>query len=170
MLSWKAPLRDGGSGVTQYIVEKLEPPMTKWIRCATTRFTHCAVEHLSATKQYQFRVCAENLNGRSVPCEPSSESLLRDTILVHDVTCCCLSHTDFFRTSFCIYNFFVPAYLSRAPVSGLLETETVEVGRQKKGLPLDDLGRRRRGMYDGPKIDNYDKFCTYIPRSSSAYT
>ena len=73
LLSWKAPLNDGGSSVTQYVVEKLEPPMTKWIRCCVTRFTHCAVENLSATKQYQFRVSAENLNGRSQPCEPSSE-------------------------------------------------------------------------------------------------
>ena len=40
-----------------------------------------------------------------------------------------------------------------------METETIEVGRQKKGLPIDDLGRRRRGHYDGPQIDNYDKFC-----------
>ena len=44
----------------------------------------------------------------------------------------------------------------------MMETETVEVGRQKKGLPLDDLGRRRRGHYDGPRIDNYDKFCQFL--------
>ena len=55
--------------------EKLEPPMTKWIRCCTTRFSHCSVENLSPTKQYQFRVTAENLNGRSDPCEPTSELL-----------------------------------------------------------------------------------------------
>ena len=75
LLSWKPPLNDGGSAVTQYIVEKLEPPMTKWIRCCTTRFSHCSVENLSPTKQYQFRVTAENLNGRSDPCEPTSELL-----------------------------------------------------------------------------------------------
>ena len=52
----------------------------------------------------------------------------------------------------------------------MLETETVEVGRQKKGLPLDDLGRRRRGVYDGPKIDNYDKFCESRPHALRCVT
>ena len=73
LLSWKPPLNDGGSSVTQYVVEKLEPSMTKWIRCCTTRFNHCSVENLSPTNKYQFRVSAENVNGRSEPCEPTSE-------------------------------------------------------------------------------------------------
>lgn len=37
MLTWKPPLNDGGGFITQYILEKLEPPMTNWIRCCTTR-------------------------------------------------------------------------------------------------------------------------------------
>lgn len=36
------------------------------------RFTHCTVENLSPSHDYQFRVIAENLYGRSDPCEPSS--------------------------------------------------------------------------------------------------
>ena len=36
------------------------------------RFTHTCIENLSATKDYQFRVVAENLYGRSDPCEPTS--------------------------------------------------------------------------------------------------
>lgn len=40
-------------------------------------------------------------------------------------------------------------------------TEDVTEGRRKKGLNVDDEGRRKRGKYDGPKIDNYDKFCKY---------
>ena len=42
---------------------------------------------------------------------------------------------------------------------GLVITENVAEGRRKKGLGIDDEGRRKRGKYDGPKIDNYDKFC-----------
>ncbi|KAK2158172.1 hypothetical protein LSH36_175g03003 [Paralvinella palmiformis] len=72
MLTWKPPLSDGGGFITQYILEKLEPPMTNWIRCCTTRFTHACVENLSPSKDYQFRVMAENLYGRSEPCEPTS--------------------------------------------------------------------------------------------------
>ena len=41
------------------------PPMSD-------RFTHCTVEALSPSHDYQFRVIAENFYGRSDPCEPSS--------------------------------------------------------------------------------------------------
>jgi len=40
--------------------------------CAAGRFTHCTVEGLSPSHDYQFRVIAENFYGRSDPCEPSS--------------------------------------------------------------------------------------------------
>jgi len=36
------------------------------------RFTHCTVEGLSPSHDYQFRVIAENFYGRSDPCEPTS--------------------------------------------------------------------------------------------------
>lgn len=36
-LSWKAPVWDGGSNITNYMVEKREHPMNTWIRCGTTR-------------------------------------------------------------------------------------------------------------------------------------
>lgn len=38
VLSWKPPLNDGGSFITDYIIEKLEPPQQNWVRCATTRY------------------------------------------------------------------------------------------------------------------------------------
>jgi len=69
-LSWKPPLHDGGSFVSQYIVEKKEPEMASWIRCSLTRFATCRIENLVPGKEYQFRVMAENLHGRSEPCEP----------------------------------------------------------------------------------------------------
>lgn len=37
VLSWKAPLNDGGSFITGYDIEKCEPPATKWVRVANTR-------------------------------------------------------------------------------------------------------------------------------------
>jgi len=36
------------------------------------RFTHCTVDGLSPSHDYQFRVIAENFYGRSDPCEPTS--------------------------------------------------------------------------------------------------
>lgn len=40
--------------------------------CLISRFTHCTVEGLSPSHDYQFRAIAENLYGRSDPCEPTS--------------------------------------------------------------------------------------------------
>ncbi len=37
LMTWKPPLNDGGSFISQYIVEKCEPPDENWVRCAVTR-------------------------------------------------------------------------------------------------------------------------------------
>ena len=37
IVTWKPPGWDGGSNVTNYIVEKREHPMSTWIRCGNTR-------------------------------------------------------------------------------------------------------------------------------------
>ena len=37
-LSWLSPLNDGGSMVTEYLVEKKDKVGDKWIKVATTRY------------------------------------------------------------------------------------------------------------------------------------
>ena len=64
-LTWKPPVWDGGSSITNYIVEKREHPMSSWIRVGPTRFCTCNVTALSPGHQYEFRVYAENVYGRS---------------------------------------------------------------------------------------------------------
>jgi hypothetical protein len=84
-LSWKPPMNDGGSSITNYIVEKLDLNVTinsdqnklesnipSWIRCAITRVPYFTDETLLPVHKYQYRVIAENLQGRSGPCEPTS--------------------------------------------------------------------------------------------------
>ncbi|XP_013148822.1 PREDICTED: twitchin isoform X2 [Papilio polytes] len=71
-VSWRAPVWDGGSDITSYLLEKREHPMTSWIRVGTTRFTTMAVTGLVPGKQYEFRVYAENIYGRSEPSEPTT--------------------------------------------------------------------------------------------------
>lgn len=68
-VSWKAPAWDGGSAITNYVIEKKEPSMSTWVRAATTRFTLHQVTGLNPNKEYQFRVFAENIYGRSEPSE-----------------------------------------------------------------------------------------------------
>ncbi|KAK3703484.1 hypothetical protein RRG08_024788 [Elysia crispata] len=111
VLSWKPPLNDGGSFITEYVIERNEPPSGNWIRVASTRFAFHNVTGLSPDKEYCFRVFADNFYGRSEPCEPT------------------------------------------APV----KTEEPEANRKKKQLE-DEFGRKIRGKYDGPKINDYDKF------------
>lgn len=68
-LTWKPPVWDGGSNITNYLVEKREHPMTTWIRVGSTRVCSIAVHNLSPGHQYDFRVFAENVYGRSNPSE-----------------------------------------------------------------------------------------------------
>ena len=66
-LSWKPPQWDGGSAITNYVIEKREPSMSSWIRCGTTRFCLHQVTGLNPQRSYEFRVFAENIYGRSDP-------------------------------------------------------------------------------------------------------
>lgn len=71
-LTWKPPVWDGGSDITNYLVEKRESPLSTWIRVGSTRFCTMAVSGLGPGREYDFRVFAENIYGRSDPSEPSS--------------------------------------------------------------------------------------------------
>ena len=68
-LSWKAPIWDGGSNITNYIIEKREHPMSSWIRVGNSRLTAISVNNLAPGHQYDFRIFAENIYGRSEPSE-----------------------------------------------------------------------------------------------------
>lgn len=78
-LIWKPPVWDGGSNITNYLVEKREHPMTSWIRVGNTRFCTMAITGLSPGHQYEFRVSAENVYGRSDPSEVSGLITTKDS-------------------------------------------------------------------------------------------
>lgn len=78
-LSWKSPVWDGGSNITNYLVEKREHPMSSWIRVGNTRFTSIAVTGLAPGHQYDFRIYAENVYGRSDSSEVSTLITTKDT-------------------------------------------------------------------------------------------
>jgi hypothetical protein len=71
-LEWQVPNWDGGSSITNYIVEKQELPMTSWCRVGHTRFTLMPVTNLIPGNEYKFRVFAENVYGRSNPSDESA--------------------------------------------------------------------------------------------------
>ncbi|KAJ8977333.1 hypothetical protein NQ317_018615 [Molorchus minor] len=78
-LSWKAPVWDGGSNITNYLVERREHPLSTWIRVGNTRLTTMAVSGLTPGHQYEFRVYAENIYGRSDPSDVSNIIATKDT-------------------------------------------------------------------------------------------
>ena len=69
-LSWKPPSDDGGSPITNYIVEKFEPTSGLWTKLSSfVRSTHYDVFSLEPNRKYNFRVRAENQYGVSEPIE-----------------------------------------------------------------------------------------------------
>ncbi|GAU87381.1 hypothetical protein RvY_00244-2 [Ramazzottius varieornatus] len=68
-LSWKPPHYDGGSPITNYVIEKKEHPGSSWIRASSTRVSYHTVTNLNPLTTYEFRVIAENLYGSSGPSE-----------------------------------------------------------------------------------------------------
>jgi hypothetical protein len=67
-LSWSPPKNDGGSPITNYIVEKFDPKTKEWSKITSfCKVPFYEVIGLEEGKPYQFRVSAENAQGVSVP-------------------------------------------------------------------------------------------------------
>ena len=49
-ISWKAPLLDGYSTITNYVIEKREPTMETWVRCGNTRSQLYIINELNPNK------------------------------------------------------------------------------------------------------------------------
>lgn len=65
-LRWEPPLADGGSEITNYIIEKRETSRPNWALVTANisgHSTDCSVERLIEGHEYQFRVSAENQYG-----------------------------------------------------------------------------------------------------------
>ncbi|KAH9498302.1 hypothetical protein Btru_006487 [Bulinus truncatus] len=71
VLTWDAPDTDGGSRVTNYIIEKSDMRRPKWIRVDSipSDTTTFKAENLLEGVEYKFRVFAENKVGVSEPLE-----------------------------------------------------------------------------------------------------
>lgn len=73
-VSWSAPENDGGSEITNYIIEKKDRSGIKWTRCNRQKVTDLSfrVTGLTTDHEYEFRVAAENIVGMGEPSLPSS--------------------------------------------------------------------------------------------------
>lgn len=69
-LAWNPPRDDGGSTVTNYIVEKRQTDKEEWMKLsATVKQTTFSACKLTPLKEYIFRVSAENQYGIGQPAE-----------------------------------------------------------------------------------------------------
>merc|ERR1712157_541613 len=64
-VAWNKPQDDGGSLVTEYIVEKRDMSMYAWLPCGRTEKLSMEVTNVLETQTYMFRVSAVNAQGRS---------------------------------------------------------------------------------------------------------
>lgn len=79
-LKWTVPEKDGGSPITNYIVEKRDVRRKGWQTVDTTvKDTKCTVTPLTEGSLYVFRVAAENAIGQSDYCEIGDSVLAKDT-------------------------------------------------------------------------------------------
>lgn len=65
-LSWKDPEDNGGTRITNFVVEKKDTASTQWVPvCSTSKKRSMMLKHLMEGTAYSFRVAAENQYGRS---------------------------------------------------------------------------------------------------------
>ena len=82
-LCWTPPRNDGGSAVSNYVIEMRASGAAYWQVCnAGERVAepHVVVADLIEGSTYEFRVYAENRTGRSDASAPSDRIVVRDAI------------------------------------------------------------------------------------------
>lgn len=92
-LRWEPPIADGGSEITNYIIEKRETSRANWALVTSNihgHITDCSVEKLIEGHEYEFKVSAENQYGVGDPC-------MTDAVMVKNP----YGKKDFFCLGFC---------------------------------------------------------------------
>lgn len=75
-LTWLPPAHDGGSPVTNYVIECKERFKSEWVKCHETEDDKCqgsVTEVIQEGKTYEFRVRAVNRAGPGEPSQPSGQ-------------------------------------------------------------------------------------------------
>lgn len=66
ILQWRPPKDDGGSEITHYVVEKMDPSAMRWVPVGECAGTQIRADHLIEGHDYNFRVRAVNKQGKRI--------------------------------------------------------------------------------------------------------
>ena len=69
VLNWKAPEDDGGSDITNYVIERMDMEKGVWAKIGSVSKLTFQATKLIENHKYQFRVLAQNTCGMSEPLE-----------------------------------------------------------------------------------------------------
>lgn len=80
-LVWKSSASDGGSEIIEYIVEIKETHKTNWTISGKTKgpVTNLVIDKLTKDVAYDFRICARNEAGVSLPLISEGEIVIGQT-------------------------------------------------------------------------------------------
>lgn len=97
-LQWPAPSSDGGSPITEYIVQKKEKGSPYWVNAihVPPSQTNTTVPDLTEGQEYEFRVIAVNAAGQSEPSEPSDLVTAKPRYREHNFTSFVLIYSSMF--------------------------------------------------------------------------
>lgn len=85
---WQPPEDDGGTPITQYIVEKVEGASVNWIACGRTNgdVTKCRITGLKPGKDHRLQVCVNCKCVQEQKCKVHTTFIQRKNFLSHKVT------------------------------------------------------------------------------------
>lgn len=89
LLKWEAPVDDGGSPISRYVIERRGFGRKTWQRIGAARETHFEAENLLEDQSYEFRVVAENVNGEGEGAELEGAVVAKYTFGECGMIYCC---------------------------------------------------------------------------------
>ncbi|KAK7507540.1 hypothetical protein BaRGS_00001475, partial [Batillaria attramentaria] len=92
-LTWAPPEYDGGSPITGYVVERLDPSTGIWRYALSCPRPACTVACLDEHTEHKFRVMAENMFGVSEPSQASMAATTKEPVPY-------INYEDFYDSDF----------------------------------------------------------------------